>query len=144
MLTIMNYLLLLLPITLYAAPAIDKFDVGGVSLGTHKVDILTAIPKAKCTIKSNTVEVCEIGSEEIDDAILANTKGLVTFLLDKNVVEIIVVKVPFKYHEQIKSALQARLGSFSNTENSLWSISGDIVNLSPSKDKVYGGYIVSR
>lgn len=147
-------LIFLLPTALWAAPPEQLVGVGGVTLGVLRAELLHTIPNLRCTPPIQTVESCEVGTEILDDQPLRNTKGTLGFILDKGIVEVIVVKVPASFHAKVIADLYARLGepkkipersAADGKVNLVWRIGSHRVGASNKPGKAgFGGYVISR
>ena len=154
MLAALSVLLLLVPLTSSAASPEQRAGVGGVTVGQTRADLFRAIPGIRCSPPVNGVESCETGTDMLPDMPLRKAKGSVGFVLDRGVVEVIVVKVPASFHSQIIADLNSRFGKPKRYAES--SAAGASVNLiwragrgrvvasdRPGKQES-GGYVISR
>ena len=154
MLAALSVLLLLAPLTSSAAPPEQRAGVCGVTLGQTRADLLRAIPGVLCSPAVKNVESCEIGTDMLPDMLLRKAKGSVGFVLDRGVVQVIVVNVPASFHSQIIADLNSRFGKPKRYAES--SAAGASVSLiwRAGRDRVvasdrpglrgFGGYVISR
>ena len=104
---LLTAILVLTSLASRAAAPDDPFRVGGVTVGMSKVDLLRAIPDARCVPPSQNTQAC---AATVKDIPLQGEKGEAIFVVDRGVVERVIVKIPSSMHARVLVQLGSRLG----------------------------------